>query len=673
MAAYTVGRLHWSDILVIGLYYIISLIIGVYSICRSKNSLQSFFLAGRSITWLPIGLSLFASNIGSINFVGIAGSGAASGLAVIMFEWNAVFLLLILAWFFLPVYISSGIYTIPEYLHHRFGGVRLRIYLSFIAVLTYIFAVMSSDLYSGAIFIQQTLGWNIYVGVALLLGTTILFTTLGGLLTVVLTDAFAVIVMVIGGFVLFILAMIEVGGLGELKDLYMAAIPNETIINTTCGFPREDSWNIFRDNWTADFPGLGTFLRTSLMGSLWYWCCNQVLVQRALAAKNITHAKAGSILASYLKLTPLLIMVLPGMISRALYPDEVGCATEETCREVCGNPAGCSNIAYPKLVIEILPHGLRGLLLAAMIAAVISSLTSVFNSSSSIFTMDIWSRLRPRATEKELLIVGKIFIIILTAISVIWIPIMESAEGGQIYKYSVAANGLFGGPTCALFIVAVFWKRINEKGAFWGLMAGQAWGLCRFILDAIYPVPHCSVPDERPALLRDWHVYYHVCSQVILTILVAAIISYLTKPIPDHMLIGSTYWTRFDQRQEHPLDDIDSNPNDKSGFCLEDVQNSEEVKTKYTEKMSLKCDTNKVEGYVVTTTKSKTVLNWLWECLCAGNIDKVDMTAEKTFENSDNVTVRLNSLRQTTKATVLLNINAILVMTITVAAYICFW
>ena len=325
---------------------------------------------------------------------------------------------------------------------------------------------MSVDLYSGAVFIQHIVGLNIYIGVAIILATAVLFTVLGGLRTVVFTDAFAVVVMLSGGFLLFILGIIKVGGFSQLKTMYMEAIPNVTLPNSTCGFPREDSWHIFRNSWRADFPGLGTIFRTTL-GGMWYWCTNQLIVQRSLGAKNILHAKGACLFAAIIKFSPMIIMVLPGMMARALYPDEVACATPEMCKQICQNPAGCSNIAYPKLAVELLPHGLRGLLIAAMIAAVISSLTSIFNSSSSLITIDIWKRIRPIATERELLFVCKVFVAILTGIAVAWIPTMGNAEGGQIYKYAVASIGLFGSPSYGLFLCAIFIKTVNERGAFY--------------------------------------------------------------------------------------------------------------------------------------------------------------------------------------------------------------
>ena len=653
------AKLHWVDLLVIGLYYVVTLAIGVWSICKTKNNLNSFLLADRAITWWAIGMSLFASNIGSINFVGIAGSAAASGFAVVMFEWMAVFHLMLLAWIFVPVYVSSGIFTIPEYLNKRFGGQRLRIYLTIIALFTYIFGIVSVDLYSGSLFIQHTLNLNLFIGVAIILATTVLFTTLGGLMTVVLTDAFAVVVMISGGILLFIIGMVRIGGFKELHDMYMNAVPNITSPNNTCGLPREDAFHIFRNSLTADYPGLGTVLRT-FFGAIWFWCSNQMIVQRSLAAKNIVHAKGASLLASILKLTPMLIMVLPGMISRALFPNEVACSTPETCLEVCGNEMGCSNIAYPKLVTELLPQGLRGLLVAAMIAAVISSLTSAFNSSSSLFSIDVWKRIRPNAKERELLIAGKVFVVFLTVISVIWIPIMENAEGGQIYRYAVATVGLFGGPTCALFILALFCNWISEPGAFWGLIVGQVWGVARFVLDVVYPAPVCGHSDTRPVFLKYWHVYYHTFSQILLTSLVAFIISCFTKPMHKKNLVGLTFWThKMKPEEDEAL-----------------TTRSSETKSadKETEMILLNSGEEVIPGEQPTVKILK--FSILEKSLCGKIIsmffigDSKELFDKKTGENCEEIDVRLESLKETTFWKSFLNMTSILIMSITIGLYI---
>ncbi|KAH0626362.1 hypothetical protein JD844_001304 [Phrynosoma platyrhinos] len=344
---------------------------------------------------LWIGASLFASNIGSGHFVGLAGTGAANGLAVAGFEWNVI--------------------TMPQYLKKRFGGQRIRLYLSILSLFMYIFTKISVDMFSGAVFIQQALGWNIYVAVIALLIITTIYTVTGGLAALMYTDTVQTFVMISGAFVLMGFAFNEVGGYQGVFDKYMKALPRQTLsptpdlynISASCYLPREDSFHMIRDAVTSDMPWPAVILGLSI-NSIWYWCSDQVIVQRCLAGKSLTHVKAGCILCGYLKLLPMFLMVMPGMISRILYPDEVACIIPEECRQICGTDVGCSNIAYPKLVVSLMPNGLRGLMLAVMLAALMSSLASIFNSSGTLFTMDIYNRMRPQACDKELLIVGSL-------------------------------------------------------------------------------------------------------------------------------------------------------------------------------------------------------------------------------------------------------------------------
>ncbi|ESP02211.1 hypothetical protein LOTGIDRAFT_93216, partial [Lottia gigantea] len=379
------------DITVIAVYFVFLSGVVVMSMCRkNRESVQGYFLAGRNMLWIPIGASMFASNIGSEHFIGLAGSGAASGIAVVAFEWGAVLLLLLLGWVFLPIYLKSGVYTMPEYLGRRFGGNRMRTYLSLVALMLYILSKISVDIYAGAVFIQQALGINLYLSVIPLLVITAIYTIAGGLAAVVFTDTLQTVIMLIGSIILTVLAFIKVGGLPELYYKYFDAVPEAVrngTINNTCGLPREDAFHIFRDPVNSDLPWPGIIIR-STFASLWNWCADQVMVQRALAAKNMANAKAATILTGYLKFLPLFIIIFPGMISRVLYPEQVACADRDTCEQVCGNPAGCSNIAYPTLVLELAPIGLRGLLMAVMVAALMSSLTSIFNSAATVFTMD---------------------------------------------------------------------------------------------------------------------------------------------------------------------------------------------------------------------------------------------------------------------------------------------
>uniref|UniRef100_A0A8C5TQG2 Sodium/mannose cotransporter SLC5A10 n=1 Tax=Malurus cyaneus samueli TaxID=2593467 RepID=A0A8C5TQG2_9PASS len=511
------------------------------SSCRvNRNTVSGYFLAGRDMAWWPIGASLFASSEGSGLFLGLAGTGAAGGIAVAGFEWNATYALLALAWVFVPVYISSGIITVPEYLQRRFGGERIRMYLSSLSLLLSIFTKISTDLYSGALFVQVCLGWDLYLSTVLVLAVTALYTIAGGLAAVIYTDALQTLIMVLGAIVLAVRAFQQIGGYPNLEGAYLKAVPSKTVPNTTCHLPRADAMHLFRDPLSGDLPWTGMTFGLSIMAT-WYWCTDQVIVQRSLSAKNLSHAKAGSILASYLKMLPLFLIIMPGMISRVLFPDTVACVDPEECTRVCGAAVGCSNIAYPKLVVELMPSGLRGLMIAVMMAALVSSLTSIFNSSSTLFTMDIWRKLRPRAGDRELLLVGRAVTVALVALSVVWIPILQSSSGGQLYVYIQAVTSYLAPPVTAVFILAVFWPRANEQGAFWGLMAGLALGLARMGLELAHPTPLCGVPDRRPWLLAHLH-YLHFA--VLLAAVTAAIVQ-----ISGFQLKDLTWWTLS---QEHP-------------------------------------------------------------------------------------------------------------------------
>ncbi|XP_074655538.1 sodium/glucose cotransporter 4-like [Tubulanus polymorphus] len=544
------GLDHWGDILVLVIYFVFVLAVGLWSMFRKNGgNVKSYFLAGRSMTWWPVGASLFASNIGSEHFIGLAGTGAAAGIAIILYEWNSFPLVILLGWFFLPVYAAAGVYTLPEYIGKRFGGERLRIYLSVLSLVLYIVTKIAVCIYAGALFIQLALGWDMYLSIAILLLITGLYTVLGGLAAVIYTDALQTVIMMIGAIVMAIIGFVKIGGYENLKVKYMQSIPSHSPNNTTCGHPRPDAFHLFHDASSRDNPWPGLLLQSSI-GCLWYWCADQVIVQRALAAKNLMHAKGGSILAGYLKLFPLFLIVFPGMISRVLFPDEVGCTDPELCRQFCGNPVGCSNIAYPKLVMELLPVGLRGLLLAVMMAAIMSSLTSIFNSASSLFTMDLWRKFRKQATERELLIVGRVFIVVLCVVSILWIPLVQSSQGGQLFIYIQAIQGYLGTPVGALFFTALIWKRMNEHGAFWGILAGHVTGIIRMTLDFIYLPPQCGEEDTRPAIVYAIHYSYFGTLLIVISVLVIVAVSLLTKPQSENELAGLTWWTKNERPRE---------------------------------------------------------------------------------------------------------------------------
>ncbi|XP_066272494.1 sodium/myo-inositol cotransporter 2-like isoform X2 [Branchiostoma lanceolatum] len=459
---------------------------------------------------------------------------------------------LMMAWLFLPVYIAGGVYTMPEYLKKRYGGNRLQVFLAILVLFIYIFTKISVDMYAGAIYIQQALGWNIYLAIVLLLALSAVYTVTGGLAAVIYTDTAQTVILFIGCSILMILAFVEIGGFTSFVDKYMTSIPDYTVQhypNYTCGIPRADSFHLLRDPVNSDFPWPGTVLGMTI-NSIWYWCADQVIIQRCLAAKNMCHAKAGAIMCSYMKILPMFLMIFPGMISRSLYPNEVACQTPEACSRVCNNPVSCTDIAYPKLVLELMPTGLKGLMMAAMIAALMSSLTSIFNSGSTIFTMDVWRKVRRKATEKELMIVGRVFVCILVAISVLWVPIIQSSQGAQLFVYIQVISSYLQPPVTVVFVMGIFWKRANEQGAFWALMLGLGTGLLRMTLDFIYPEPACGEPDTRPDVVGNFHYLYFAIFLAGFTLIVQIIVTLMTPPPPKERLVRLTWWTRFDDYKE---------------------------------------------------------------------------------------------------------------------------
>uniref|UniRef100_F6UAW0 Low affinity sodium-glucose cotransporter-like n=1 Tax=Monodelphis domestica TaxID=13616 RepID=F6UAW0_MONDO len=549
-----------ADISVIVIYFLVVFAVGIWAMLRtSRATVGGFFLAGRDMVWWPIGASLFASNIGSSSFIGLGGTGAASGIGVTLIETNGLLLVLVLGWLFVPIYIKAGVVTMPEYLMKRFGGKRIQIYFSLISLFSCVAMKISSDMFSGAIFINLALGLDLYLAIFILLVITAFFTIAGGLASVIYTDALQTVIMLIGSFILTGYAFAEVGGYEAFTEKYMKAIPSvitdkNVTLNPECYTPKEDSFHLFQDPITGELPWPGILIGMNLV-SVWYWCADQVMVQRCLSGKSLSHVKAGCILCGCLKLLPLFLMVMPGMISRILYPDEVACVVPSECEKHCGISVGCSNIAYPKLVMELMPDGLRGLMLSAMLASLMSSLTSIFNSASTLFTIDIYTKIRKQASERELLIAGRVFIIVLIALSIAWIPVVQAGQNGELVQYVGSISTYIGSPISAVFLLAIFCKRVNEQGAFWGLVFGFAVGLTRMIAEFAYGTGTCMSTTQCPSIICGWHYSYFAIVLFTLTVLVILGISLMTKPIPDVHLYRLC-WTLRNSQEER----IDLNP-----------------------------------------------------------------------------------------------------------------
>ncbi|KAI3389140.1 hypothetical protein SNEBB_006085 [Seison nebaliae] len=499
------GSLQGADWIVLAIYFAVLTVIGVGTSCigRKKDTVNSYFLAGQSMTFLPIGTSLFVSNIGSGHFIGLAGAGAASGIGVASFDLISIFLLLLLGWAFVPKYLKEQIYTTPEYVSKKFGRERIRIYLSIISILLYIFTKISVDLYSGAIFMIEALHpipVNLYMCIGFLLILAAIFTIIGGLHTVIWTDLFQTVIMLIGSVTLAAKAYSKLSSFNEIEQKFPNAVSHAVLNGTSnCSIPNENYMSIWRSV-DSDYPWTGMIFG-STVNSVWYWCTDQVIVQRVLAAKHIEHGRSAVLVAGFLKFFPLFLVIIPGMISRILYPNEIGCASPDECLAACGNAIGCTNMAYPRLVMRLMPNGVRGLMLSVMIASLLSSLTSIFNSASTLFTVDIWLNIRKSASQKEQLIVGKLSIIFIVLLSVLWIPLINKGETAQLFDYLQAILSILTPPVSSLFICVLFIPFMTEMGVLIGLIFGFFLGVIRFILTLVHPKLSCF--QQQHLMLKD--------------------------------------------------------------------------------------------------------------------------------------------------------------------------
>jgi len=553
------------DVVVIAVYFAVVMAVGIIATVRAnRNTAEGFFLAEKSMTFLPLAGSIYASNIGAQSFVGLAGSAASFGYAPVMFEWHATYTLIALGWVFVPIYIASGTYTMPEYLQKRFGRKRIRVYYAIVQLLWSVISGISGEIYAGSLFMQQLLGWDIYLSTCVILGITAVYTLGGGLAAVIYTDALQTVILIIGALIVAIIAMDKVGGYESMQNQFMKAASNETYLaqsfnqSRSCGFPPEDSFHIFR-GMDSNYPWPGLVFGLTLLAT-YYWCTNQVIVQRNLAAKTVSHSKLACVIASYLKILPFFLFVWPGMISRILYPERIACSSPETCKAYCDNPAGCTNIAYPVLVLTLLPVGIRGLMLAAMLAALMSSLTSQFNSSSSVFVIDLWLYLRKKASQFEIVLVGRLFGLLMIGLSIAWLPILQAIQGGSLWDYVQSISAYITPPWVVAFLLGMFWTRLTEMGTWWGLMAGLLTGVIRMVVEFSFSVPTCGSgkEDKRPNIITKVHYLIFAIILCSVAFIVMIAVSIMTAPRTKKQLHRVTWWTRRDEEQPELTEESDS-------------------------------------------------------------------------------------------------------------------
>lgn len=434
-------------------------------------------------------------------------------------------------------------------------------------------SLFQAGLYAGALFIKLLLNLdNIYFAICILLLVSAVFTIFGGLTAVIWTDAIQTVIMIVGAIVLSIISIIKVGGYEEVMNNFQAkGLPNETryqaykdgcdpnVVDncTSCSAITPHYRHLIRPYDDGELPWPGMFFGITV-SAIWCWCTDQVIVQRVLSAKNLGHVKGGCLMASLLKVFPMFILVLPGMAARILWPNQIGCSDPAYCRAVCGSEVGCTNVAYPYLVIRLLPNAAIGLMVSSLLAALMSSLTSIFNSASTIFTVDIYKRFRPNASDIEQIIASRFFTLVLVVISVVWIPFVEGANNSQLFQYVQSVTSYLAPPVCAVYLLSVFWARTTEPAVFWSLMVGLVIGLVRMVFEFAITAPKCGSGelDPRPWLLRDLHYLHFGIILFLVSTAIAVVITLLTKPIDEKYLHRLTYSTRRSEAVREDLDKV---------------------------------------------------------------------------------------------------------------------
>lgn len=499
----TFATLDW---VVLAGYFMILLGIA-YWVTRQKNdTTEDYFLAGKNIGWFVIGASIFASNIGSEHVVGLAGSGAESGMPMAHYELHA-WIVLLLGWLFLPFYMRSGAFTMPEFLEKRFDS-RSRWFLSIFSIFGYVLTKVSVTIYAGGVVVSQLLNIPFLYGAIGIVVLTGLYTILGGMRAVVYTETFQTVILIMGSVVITVLGLQAVGGFGELK--------------ATVG---SEHFNMWKPSSHPQYPWTGLVFGGAVVG-IWYWCTDQYIVQRTLAAHNIQIGRRGAIFGAYLKILPVFIFLLPGIIAYGLKMK--GILDYEKSDQV-----------FPAMVQHLLPAGLKGLVAGGLMAALMSSLASVFNSASTLFTVDIFKKLNPETPEKRLVNIGKFATGIIVVLGMLWIPIMQKIGGGVLYNYLQSVQSYIAPPITCVFLLGILWKRINAQGAIATLFFGLLIGTLRIIAEL----------NLDPGGTGMWHDFASInfahmaVFMFIACVIVCIGVSLMTSPPAESQISGLTFGT----------------------------------------------------------------------------------------------------------------------------------
>ena len=467
--------MQFLDWLVIGVFCCALIGIIVWVTKQKQNDSADYFLGGRDATWIAIGASIFASNIGSEHLIGLAGAGASSGMAMAHWEIQG-WMILILGWVFVPFYSRSMVYTMPEFLERRYNP-QSRTILSVISLVSYVLTKVAVTVYAGGLVFQQVFGidklwgidffWIAAIGLVLI---TAVYTIFGGMKSVLYTSVLQTPILLLGSLIILVLGLRELGGWDEMMRITGAVTVNDYGDSMT---------SLIRDNADPNFPWLGALIGSAIIG-FWYWCTDQYIVQRVLSGKDQKEARRGTIFGAYLKLLPVFLFLIPGMIAFALHQKMGG-----DFLPMLDNGMHNADAAFPTLVAKLLPAGVKGLVVCGILAALMSSLASLFNSSAMLFTIDFYKRFKPNTSEKNLVKIGQAATVVIVVLGILWIPIMRSV-GDVLYTYLQDVQSVLAPGIAAAFLLGICWKRASAKGGMWGLIAGMVIGLTRLGAKVFY-------------------------------------------------------------------------------------------------------------------------------------------------------------------------------------------
>ncbi|MFV0582085.1 MAG: sodium:solute symporter [Parabacteroides gordonii] len=517
------------DYIVIGLFAIALIGIIVWVFKQKQDSSGDYFLAGRDATWLAIGASIFASNIGSEHLIGLAGAGASSGMAMAHWEIQG-WMILILGWVFVPFYERSMVLTMPEFLEKRYNK-ESRTILSLISLVSYVLTKVAVTVYAGGLVFKEVFGiqelWGIdffWIAAIGLVVLTALYTVVGGMKSVLYTSVLQTPILLLGSLVILVLGLKAVGGWDQVLAACSLTPANEY---------GDTMVNLIRDNRDPDFPWLGALIGSSIIG-FWYWCTDQFIVQRVLSGKNEQQARRGTIFGAYLKLTPVFLFLIPGMIAFAMQKNGV---------MINGVPFTMStaDAAFPSLVAQLLPAGFKGLVVCGILAALMSSLASLFNSSAMLFTIDFYKKYKPEASEKTLLYVGRLATVVVVVLGILWIPVMKSV-GSVLYNYLQDVQSVLAPGIAAAFLLGILSKRTTPLGGMWGLIIGFFIGITRLGAKVYYTTAGVDAGDSWfKGLFFDTNWLFFCGGMLVFCLAAIAIISKFTPAAPAEQIQGLTF------------------------------------------------------------------------------------------------------------------------------------